>query len=237
MGTRIEPSTERRRPLNRARILRAAVELADRDGIEALSMRRLGQELGVEAMSLYNHVPNKQDVLDGIVDLVLDEVDLAPVGDDWKSAARSRILSARRVMLRHPWASGVIVSRRQPSPRMLRYMDSMGAIMRAGGFSVDLMHHAFHALGSRMLGFSQELYDDSADLEATPEIQALMLRRMSQEYPNITAVMEQVMHDDASVVGTGCDDQLEFEFALDLILDGLDRLRALSGGRAGTASS
>ena len=200
-------------------------------------MRRLGQDLGVEAMSLYNHVPNKEDVLDGIVDLVLDEVDLAPVSDDWRSAARSRILSARRVMLRHPWASGVIASRRQPSPRMLRYMDSMGAIMRAGGFSVDLMHHAFHALGSRVLGFSQELYDDSADLEATPEIQELMLRRMSQEYPNITAVMEQVMHDDASVVGTGCDDQFEFEFALDLILDGLDRLRARAGGAPDSASS
>ncbi len=220
-----EAAPARRAPLNRERVLRAAVELADREGIEALSMRRLGQELGVEAMSLYNHVPNKEDVLDGMVDVIVGEIDLASDGEDWKTAARDRILSARRVMLRHPWASGVIVSRRQPSPVMMKYMDSMGGIMRAGGFSVDLMHHAFHALGSRVLGFTQELYDDSGELEQTPEVQALMIRQLSQEYPNIAAVMEQVVHDDASVVGSGCDDQFEFEFALDLILDGLERLR------------
>lgn len=225
MTARTEHAAARRTPLNRERVLRAAVELADREGIDALSMRRLGQELSVEAMSLYNHVPNKEDVLDGMVDLVVGEIDLTPDGEDWKAAARNRILSARQVMLRHRWASGVIVSRRQPGPVMLRYMDSMGGIMRAGGFSVDLMHHAFHALGSRVLGFTQELYDDSGELEQTPEIQALMIRQMSQEYPNIAAVMEQVVHDDASVVGSGCDDQFEFEFAMDLILDGLERLR------------
>lgn len=225
MTARTEHAAARRTPLNRERVLRAAVELADREGIDALSMRRLGQQLSVEAMSLYNHVPNKEDVLDGMVDLVVGEIDLAPDGEDWKAAARNRILSARQVMLRHRWASGVIVSRRQPGPVMLRYMDSMGGIMRAGGFSVDLMHHAFHALGSRVLGFTQELYDDSGELEQTPEIQALMIRQMSQEYPNIAAVMEQVVHDDASVVGSGCDDQFEFEFAMDLILDGLERLR------------
>lgn len=234
MATRTDPAAARRVPLNRERVLRAAIDLADREGIESLSMRRLGQQLGVEAMSLYNHVAGKEDVLDGVVDLVVGEVDLGPIGDDWKVAARDRILSARRVMLRHPWAAAVIVSRRQPGPRMLGYMDSMGGIMRAGGFSVDLMHHAFHALGSRVLGFSQELFDDSAELEATPEIQELMLRRMAQEYPNITAIMEQVMHDDASVVGTGCDDQVEFEFALDLILDGFERLRLRAGGGTGS---
>jgi hypothetical protein len=94
------------------------------------------------------------------------------------------------------------------------------------------MHHAFHALGSRVLGFTQELYDDSGELEQTPEIQALMIRQMSQEYPNITAIIEQVTHDDASVVGSGCDDQFEFEFALELLLDGLERLR--EHGAAGT---
>ncbi|HEU0235191.1 MAG TPA: TetR/AcrR family transcriptional regulator C-terminal domain-containing protein [Candidatus Limnocylindrales bacterium] len=233
MATRTDPAAARRVPLTRERVLRAAIDLADREGIDSLSMRRLGQELGVEAMSLYNHVAGKDDVLDGVVDLVVGEVDLAPINDEWRTAARDRILSARRVMLRHPWAAGVIVSRRQPSPRMLAYMDSMGGIMRAGGFSVDLMHHAFHALGSRVLGFTQELFDDSAELEATPEVQELMLRRMAQEYPNITAIMEQVMHDDTSVVGTGCDDQVEFEFALDLILDGLERLRLRAGGGTG----
>jgi hypothetical protein len=94
------------------------------------------------------------------------------------------------------------------------------------------MHHAFHALGSRVLGFTQELYDDSGELEQTPEIQALMIRQMSHEYPNITAIIEQVTHDDASVVGSGCDDQFEFEFALELLLDGLERLR--EHGAAGT---
>jgi AcrR family transcriptional regulator len=232
MSARSQPAVQRRTPLNRERVLRAAVELADREGIDALSMRRLGRELGVEAMSLYNHVPNKEDVLDGMVDLIVGEIDLSAGGDDWRAAARNRILSARRAMLRHPWASAVIVSRRQPSPVMLKYMDSMGGIMRAGGFSVDLMHHAFHALGSRVLGFTQELYDDSGELEQTPEIQALMIRQMSQEYPNITAIIEQVTHDDASVVGSGCDDQFEFEFALELLLDGLERLR--EHGAAGT---
>jgi AcrR family transcriptional regulator len=217
---------ERRVPLNRERVLRAAVDLADREGIDALSMRRIGQELSVEAMSLYNHVEKKDDVLNGMVDVVVGEVDLTDGGgDDWKTAARNRILSARRVMLRHPWASAVIASRRQPSPVVMRYMDSMGGIMLAGGFSVDLMHHAFHTLGSRVLGFSQELFDDSGELETTPEIQALMIQQMSREYPNLSAVVAQVAHDQASVVGTGCDDQFEFEFAIDVMLDGLERLR------------
>ena len=221
-----KPAAERRTPLSRERVLAAAVDLADREGIEALSMRRLGQELGVEAMSLYNHVGGKEDLLDGMVDIAVGEVDLdASDADDWKGAARSRILAARRVMLRHPWASAVIASRTQPSPVVMRYMDSMGGIMLNGGFSVDLMHHAFHALGSRVLGFSQELFDDSNQLAATPEIQELMIRQMSQQFPNLTAVIKQVAHDEASVVGSGCDDQFEFEFAVDVILDGLERLR------------
>ena len=225
MATEVEQATKRRVPLNRERVLRAAVELADREGIEALSMRRLGQELGVEAMSLYNHVGGKEDLLDGMVDVILEEIEPAADDDDWKTAVRNRILSARRAMVRHPWASGVIVSRKQPGPQMLKYMDSVGGQFIRGGFSVDLMHHGFHALGSRVLGFSQELYDDNAELEQTPELQAVMLKQMAAEYPNITAIAEQITHDEASVVGTGCDDQVEFEFSLDLILDGLERLK------------
>jgi AcrR family transcriptional regulator len=220
-----DPDATRRAPLTRERVLRAAVDLADHHGIEALSMRRLGGELGVEAMSLYNHVANKEDLLDGMVDVVLDEIEPPASDGEWKPAIRGRILSARRAMLRHPWASAVIVSRTQPSPVMMRYMDTMAGIFLAGGFSVDLMHHGFHALGSRILGFSQELFDDSAELEQSPEMQAVMLRQMAETYPNITAIAEQVSHDDASVVGSGCDDQFEFEFALDLILDGLERLK------------
>ena len=189
-------------------------------------MRRLGTELGVEAMSLYNHVANKEDVLDGMVDVILAEIESGPGDAEWKSALRTRILSARRAMLRHPWASAVIVSRRQASPAMMAYMDGVAGIMLKGGFSVDLLHHGMHVLGSRVLGFSQELFDDSGELVQSPEMQAVMLQQLSAAYPNISAIVRQVQHDEASVVGAGCDDQLEFEFALDLLLDGLERRRA-----------
>jgi len=222
-----ETATERRTPLNRERVLVAAIELADREGIDALSMRRLGQELSVEAMALYNHVANKDDLLNGMVDVVVGEVDLTDGADGgWKTSARNRILAARRVMRRHPWASAVIASRTDASQAVMRYMDSMAGIMLAGGFSPDLLHHAFHTLGSRVLGFTQELFDDSSNNAiSTPEMQELMIRQMSQAYPNITEILKQVAHDEASIVGSGCDDQFEFEFAVDVILDGLEALR------------
>jgi len=226
MSTRIEVAAEpRRNPLNRERVIRAAVQLADREGIDALSMRRLAQELGVEAMSLYNHIDGKEDLLDGMADLIVGEIDPPSADGDWKAIARGRILSARRAMLRHPWASAVIVSRREPSSAMMAYMDTMAGIFRSGGFTVDLLHHGFHALGSRILGFSQELFDDSNDPTDAPEVRAVMLQQMSLAYPNITEIVRQVEHDDASVVGSGCDDQWEFEFALDLVLDGLAGLK------------
>jgi AcrR family transcriptional regulator len=226
MAVKDTTAPERRAPLTRERVLGAAVELADREGIDALSMRRLGQELSVEAMALYNHVANKDDLLSGMVDVVVGEIDLADGGGaDWKATARERILLARRVMRRHAWASAVIASRTEASAAVMHYMDSMGGIMLAGGFSPDLMHHAFHTLGSRVLGFTQELFDDSSSSSMTPEVQELMIRQMSQEYPNITAILKQVAHDEASVVGSGCDDQFEFEFAVDVILDGLEALR------------
>ncbi len=231
MTARTDPAVERRTPLSRDRVLRAAVELSDREGIDALSMRRLGQELGVEAMSLYNHVAGKEDLLDGMVDVVVGEVDPPSDAGPWQAAVRARILSARRTMLRHPWASAVIVGRRQASPVVMGYMDSMAGILLRGGFSVDLLHHGFHALGSRVLGFSQELFDDSSDLAAGDEMQAVMLQQLAAAYPNITAIVQQVQHDEASVVGSGCDDQAEFEFALDLQLDGLERLRAAEAAR------
>ena len=216
---------EARQPLTRDRVLRAAVALADRDGIAALSMRRLGQELGVEAMSLYNHVANKEEILDGVVDLVVAEIDPPLAGAPWKTALRARILSAREMLLRHPWASAVIVSRVNITPTMMRYMDTTGGIMLGGGFSVDLMHHALHVLGSRILGFTQELYDDSAAMAENPDVAAVMLEQMAAEYPNMTALATQVTHEGPQV-GTGCDTQFEFEFGLDLILDGFERLLA-----------
>ena len=225
MATRAEASAEPRIPLSKNRVLRAAVALADRDGIESLSMRRLGQELGVEAMSLYNHVSNKEDVLNGMVDIVVEEVDPPLEGADWATVMRARVLSARRMLLRHPWASEVIVSRSQVSPTMMRYMDTTLGVLRKGGFSVDLAHHSLHVMGSRILGFAQELYDDSEEMSDTPEMTA-MLARLATEYPYIAELAAQVTHDDETTVGKGCDDQFEFEFGLDLILDGLERLRA-----------
>jgi AcrR family transcriptional regulator len=222
MATRIEEATQPRTPLTRDRILRTAVGLADEGGVEAASMRKIAQELDVVPMALYRHVASKDELLDGMIDLVVGEIDPAETGVDWKTAVRRRILSARRALLRHPWASGVMESRTQPTPTVLAYMDSMIGMFRAGGFSIDLVHHAMHAMGSRLMGFTQELFDDTADVD--PAVEADMWRAMADRYPNIAELVEIVMHDDASVVGGGCDDQFEFEFALDLLLDGLEKL-------------
>jgi AcrR family transcriptional regulator len=213
----------RRVRLSRDRVLRAAVALADDAGIESLSMRKLAQELGVVPMALYKHVANKEELLDGMVDVVVGEIDPPVHGTDWKSAVRQRILSARRALLRHPWASRVLESRTNATPLVLGYMDSMIGMFRAGGFSVDLTHHVMHTVGSRIFGFTQELFEDSPSFD--PETQATMPREMAQRYPYLTELVMAVYHDEASVVGPGCDDQFEFEFALDLLLDGIQRLR------------
>lgn len=226
MSTTVEEGAPPRQPLTKERILDAAVALADEEGIGALSMRRLAQELGVVPMALYKHVANKDELLDGMVDVVVGEIDppLADVG--WKSAIRERVLSARRSLLRHPWASRVLESRTDPTPRVIAYMDAMIGILRGGGFSIDLTHHAMHAMGSRALGFSQELFDDTP--EDPPQVQAIMAQRLAEQFPNISEMVAAISHDDESVVGLGCDDQFEFEFALDLMLDGLERLQSRS---------
>jgi len=228
VATKIERTAPAREPLTKERILAAAVALADEGGVEALSMRRLAQELGVVPMALYKHVGNKDELLDGMTDVVVAEIDPPIEGADWKTAMRERILSARRALLRHPWATSVLEARGEPTPTVIGYMDSMMGIFRAGGFSIDLLHHAMHVMGSRLLGFSQELYDDTASI---PQEEALaMWNQMADTYPNIAALVGEISggeisHDEGSVVGGGCDDQFEFEFALDLILGGLERLR------------
>ena len=211
------------RALSKDGVLDTAVALADAQGVEALSMRKIAQELGVVPMALYKHVANKEELLDAMVDLVVGEIDPPAGGTDWKTAMRRRVLSARGALLRHPWASRVMESRTSPTPAVLAYMDSMIGMFRAGGFSIDLTHHAMHAMGSRLLGFSQELFDDTAG--AGPGMETEMLRQMAQSHPHITELVMAITHDQASVVGQGCDDQFEFEFALDLMLDGLERLR------------
>jgi len=212
----------RRVPLSRGRVLGAAVAVADEAGIEPLSMRRLAEELGVVPMALYKHVASKEDLLDGMIDLVVGEIDPPVAGAGWKSAVRQRILSARRALLRHPWASRVIESKKNPTPVVLAYMDSMIGLFRTGGFSVNLTHHVMHTIGSRVLGFTQELFNDSRTID--PEMQTVMLREMGPKFPNVLAIAMAASHEGESVVGQGCDDQYEFEFALDLLLDGFERL-------------
>ncbi len=218
---------EPRVPLSRDRVLRAAVAIADQDGIESVTMRRIGETLSAEAMSLYYHVANKNDLLDGLVDLVMteindvvDRIDLA--GADWKQAMRRRILSAREIMLRHRWAPALFETRTTMSPAVVRYHDRLVGLMHDGGFSYDLAHHALHALGSRALGFSQELFDPAAGAGAESE---RMLVDLADQVPNLVGMLTEIAHDDPGSTLGWCDDQAEFEFALDLILDGLDRLR------------
>ncbi|MGW3724787.1 TetR/AcrR family transcriptional regulator C-terminal domain-containing protein [Streptomyces sp. NPDC000851] len=217
-----------RAPLSKERVLDTAVALADEGGVDALSMRKIAQALGVVPMALYKHVANKNELLDGMIDALVGEIDPPATDTDWKTAIRRRVLSARRMLLRHPWASGVIEARMKaraaPTPAVMEYLDSMIGIFRAGGFSIDLVHHAMHVMGSRLLGFSQELFQDSSGGEPDPD--AMPPEEMAARFPHITELAMAVAHDEESVVGSGCDDQFEFEFALDLTLDGLERLRA-----------
>jgi AcrR family transcriptional regulator len=213
----------RRTPLSRDRVLLAAVALADDDGIEALSMRNLAQRLGVVPMALYKHVANKEELLDGMVDVIVGEIDPPVPGAGWKDAIRQRILSARRSLLRHRWASQVVESRTQATPVVLDYMNSLIGMFRAGGFSVDLTHHVMHALGTRMWGFTQEVFP-TPEPPADPGARDAMFGELAARYPHIIEMATAGGHDEESTVGGGCDDQFEFEFALDLLLDGFDRL-------------
>jgi AcrR family transcriptional regulator len=224
------PRTEPRVPLSRQRVLRAAVGIADEHGLPALTMRRLAEEVGAEAMSLYYHVANKEEVLNGVVELIVEEIndvvgrlDLPSTGADWKKAVRARILAARDVLLRHPWAPRVFETRTAMSPAIVRYHDGLIGLMRDGGFSFDLCHHALHALGSRALGFTQELFDPG-DGTSDEDIRA-MADGMADQFPNLAAMLAEVVHDEPESTLGWCDDQTEFEFGLDVILDGLDRLR------------
>ncbi|MFD4597176.1 TetR/AcrR family transcriptional regulator C-terminal domain-containing protein [Streptomyces sp. NPDC058464] len=213
-------------PLSRPRVLDAAVALADDGGVDALSMRRIAQALGVVPMALYKHVANKNELLDGMIDVLVGEIDPPTPGIAWKEAVRRRVLSARRMLLRHPWAPEVIESRMKarttPTPALLAYLDSMVGIFRAGGFPIGLVHHALHVMGSRLLGFSQELFEDRPG--QAPDADALPAEEMAARFPHLAELAMAVTHDPESVVGSGCDDQFEFEFALDLTLDGLERL-------------
>jgi AcrR family transcriptional regulator len=218
--------TERRAPLSRARVIGAAIDLADREGIDAVSMRRLGQELGIEAMSLYTHVRSKDDLLDAMADGVVALIPTVQRGEDWAERLRAMILGARDVMLRHPWAARVIETRASAGPASIAYMDVVAGTLFAGGFTVDLAHHAMHVLGSRVLGFSQDLFDDAP--ETAPDA-AAMASQLLAAYPWVAAIALAASHEGG--LG-GCDDAVEFAFGLDLVLDGLERERTKRGRQA-----
>ena len=211
---------ERRPQLTRQRVMTVAIELADRDGIDSISMRKLAQELGVEAMSLYTHVRNKDDLLDGMVDAVIGQIPISADGAGWKASLRQMALAARSVILRHPWAARTIETRSAPGPAALRYVNAVIGIFREGGFSIAQAHHGLHILGSRALGFTQDLFDDSGDLD--PETAAGLADALGATHPYVVEMALAVTHSGA--LGP-CDDDAEFEFALDLILDGLARLQ------------
>jgi AcrR family transcriptional regulator len=208
-------------PLSRERVLRTAIALADQGGVESLTMRRLGQELGVEAMSLYNHVANKDDMLDGMVDVVFSEIGLPPRDVDWRAAMRDRAISARDVLTRHPWAIGLMDSRSTPGTATLRHHDAVIASLRGAGFSIELAAHAFSLLDSYIYGFAlQQISLPFSGSEEAAEVAGNILRQIpADEYPHLTELaLEHAMK-------PGYDYPNEFEFGLDLILDGLERAR------------
>ena len=219
MSTTAAGGRRPRPPLTRDRVLQAAVALADASGSEALSMRKLGDVVGVEAMSLYHHVANKDDLLDGMIDVVFGEIDLPSSGDDWKTAMRQRAVSARRVLSRHGWAIGFMESRSSPGPATLRHHDAVIGCLRDAGFSIELAAHAISVLDSYIYGFA--LQERSLPFH-TPEETAEMAQDIlagfpADEYPHLTELTTQ------HVLRPGYDYGNEFEFGLDLILDGLER--------------
>jgi AcrR family transcriptional regulator len=222
MATRTDADPTPRTPLTRQRVLAAAVALADRDGVRSLSMRRLAQELGVEAMSLYHHVAGKDAILDGIVDVVFGEVEL-PSGDaGWRAAMRRRAVSAREALRRHPWAIGLMESRSTPGPATLRHHDAVLGILRTDGFSVELAAHAYSVLDSYIYGFAlQEASLPFRTPEETAQVaEAMMADFPAGAYPHLTEIATE------HALQPGYDYGDEFLYGLDLILDGLGRARA-----------
>jgi AcrR family transcriptional regulator len=204
--------------LSRDQVLRAALALADEGGLEALTMQRIGEQVEAEAMSLYRHVRNKDDVLDGIVDLVFEEIELAPAGTDWKIAMRDRAISARAVLLRHPWALGLMESRMQPGPANLGHHDAVLGILFAAGFSGRDAVHVYNLLDSYIYGFAlQEHALPFTSHEELAEVGMVVFEGVPDGlFRNLRTFTEEA-------IATGFDYGDEFEFGLDLILDALDR--------------
>lgn len=209
--------TQAREPLSRERVLRTAMMLADRDGLDALSMRRLAAELGVEAMSLYYHVRNKDGILAGIADLALAEVDPPTGSSDWKVDVRRSAISYHETLLRHPWVTRV-PSTGEASVVQLRYMDLLLKRLREAGLSPELTHHAYHALDSHIIGSALWL----ARIPPKAELDAMARNALAQIPPDIYPDL--VLHIEQHLSGAARGLKF-FEFGLDLLLEGIERRR------------
>jgi AcrR family transcriptional regulator len=223
------PKATRRTPLSRERVLRAAIKLADEGGIESLTMRKLARALGVEAMSLYNHVSNKDDLMDGIVDLVMAEIELPSGGEEWDVAIRKYAVSAHEALLRHRWAASLVLSpttaRTEPTPR-LESMEWLLGRLKEAGFPPKLRYSAYHTLDSHIFGFTLWQLGHSVaannlrgDQDLADFAASFLSEMRALDYGHLAEHIEQ--HLDA-----GNDGASEFEFGLDLILDGLKRARS-----------
>ncbi len=211
--------------LTRDRVIAAAVALADAIGVDALTIRKLAVELDVKPMTIYHHIPNKEAIIDGMVDLVFGEIDLPPTDLDWKRAIRQRAASARVVLARHPWAAPLMESRTSPGPATLRHHDAVLGCLRAGGFSIEMTAHAYAVIDAFVYGFAlQEASlpatsgDEMADLA-----EAMTAAMPVGEYPHL------VEFTTGHVLRPGYDFGVEFDFGIDLILDGLDAAAPESG--------
>jgi AcrR family transcriptional regulator len=210
-----------RQRLSRERVLQAAIANADAGGLEALSMRQLAEMLGVAPMALYRHVANKDDLVDAMVDVVFSEIGVPAGGGDWKTAMRRRAISVRGALSRHRWAIGLLESRRRPGPANLRHHDAVIGRLRASGFSVEMAAHAYSLLDSYIYGFAltkMNLPFDTAD-EAAEVAQGMLEPFPVNEYPNLVEFISE------HVMKPGYDYGDEFEYGLDLILDGLERIQ------------
>ena len=218
-----ERGAESRTALTRERVLNAALALADRDGVDALSMRGLARQLGAGAMSLYHHVANKDELLDGMVDLVFAEIALPSPETDWRTAMRERAISAREVLTRHPWAISLMESRTYPGPANMRHREAVTASLRRGGFSIEMATHANWILDSYIYGFAlQEAslpFDTSADLADMAE-EVFLPQLDPDKYPYFSESATELLR-------LGYDPADEFEFGLDLILDALGGVESL----------
>ncbi|MEV4626485.1 TetR/AcrR family transcriptional regulator [Micromonospora sp. NPDC049523] len=222
-----------REPLSRERALAAAIALADKEGIPALTMRRIATELGVEAMSLYHHLPGKEGLLDGLAEAVIAQIETeigrtAATGSDkdWRTRLRQRFLSAREVMLRHPWAPALLSSRPTIPTAVYAYYDGIIGTLVDGGFSYRIAHRAIHAFGSLALGFAQEIFRPaSAGGNTDVDVAEADLAAMAEALPHLTAMVASEVHDVSDPTLGWCDSQVEFEYTLDLLFDGLERAR------------